>query len=105
MGEQAFTINQSASSSRVKKLGHILFFPLIVEYLNFWSSQCEATSHRIRTGDTPCATRLLAVKSSLPTVIRTGSRKKEVAKRRTASGHVALTALRVNNNNNAGTHE
>jgi hypothetical protein len=46
---------------------------------------------------TPCAMRLLAVKSSLPTVIRTGSRKNESANRRTASGHVALTILRASN--------
>lgn len=39
-----------------------------------------------------CSTRLLAVRSSLPTVTLTGFRWNVLAKRRTASGHVALTA-------------
>lgn len=42
---------------------------------------------------TICSTRLLAVKSSLPTVTRTGSCWKVLARRRTASGHVALTDI------------
>ena len=55
--------------------------------------------------DIPCATRLLAVKSSLPTVIRTGSCKKEAAKRRTASGHVALTVFRSKIDNSTEMYE
>ena len=38
-----------------------------------------------------CSTRLFAVRSSLPTVTRTGSRWNEAASFRTESGHVALT--------------
>ena len=38
-----------------------------------------------------CSTRLFAVRSSLPTVTRTGSRWNEAASLRTESGHVALT--------------
>ena len=38
-----------------------------------------------------CLTRLFAVRSSLPTVTRTGSRWNEAASFRTESGHVALT--------------
>lgn len=41
---------------------------------------------------TLCSTRLLAVRSSLPTVTRTGSLWNVEASLRTASGHVALTA-------------
>jgi len=38
-----------------------------------------------------CSTRLFAVRSSLPTVTRTGSCWNEAASFRTESGHVALT--------------
>lgn len=41
---------------------------------------------------TDCSTRLLAVRSSLPTVTRTGFIWNVDASLRTASGHVALTA-------------
>lgn len=40
-----------------------------------------------------CPTRLFAVRSSLPTVTRTGSRWNEAASFRTESGHVALTKI------------
>ena len=40
-----------------------------------------------------CSTRLLAVRSSLPTVTRTGFFWNVLANRRTASGHVALTGF------------
>lgn len=40
-----------------------------------------------------CSTRLFAVRSSLPTVTRTGSRWNEAASFRTESGHVALTRI------------
>jgi len=41
---------------------------------------------------TLCSTRLFAVRSSLPTVTLIGLRWNVLASRRTASGHVALTA-------------
>jgi hypothetical protein len=40
-----------------------------------------------------CSTRLFAVRSSLPTVTRTGSRWNVAASFRTESGHVALTIV------------
>jgi hypothetical protein len=38
MGKKALATmcSQSRSGSRLKKLGHILFFPFIVKYLDFW---------------------------------------------------------------------
>jgi hypothetical protein len=98
MGEQALAIMRSQSRSRscVKKFGYTYSFSRSSSNTSIsGGSQWAATSHAECTGDTPCATRLLAVKSSLPTVIRIGSCKKEVAKRRTASGHVALTMFRA----------
>ena len=54
------------------------------EITNFFDLVSSKTS---RT----CSTRLFAVRSSLPTVTRTGSRWNEAASFRTDSGHVALT--------------
>lgn len=40
MGKQVSTTMQSQSRpcSRLKKLAHILFFPFVVKYLDFWGS-------------------------------------------------------------------
>lgn len=54
---------------------------------------CKTTysfSLELSKTSTTWSTRLFAVKSSLPTVTRTGSRWNDDARRRTASGHVAL---------------
>jgi len=41
MGQQALTIvhSQSRLNSRVEKFRRVLFFPFIVEYLDFWVYQ------------------------------------------------------------------
>ena len=49
---------------------------------------------------THCSTLLFAVKSSLPTVTLTGSRWNVLAKRRTASGQVALTIICLSEHSN-----
>ena len=70
---------------------NVLFLPLVIKYFDNYEyipSVCDVKPPEEKI---PCSTLVLAVRSSLPTVTRTGSRKNVEASLLTASGQVALT--------------